>query len=66
MSIRIREPRQLRPGETVTVFLWKNPKPPKPIRDPAQKYVKRQKQLDDDPARFKSACQFAGLTSMSL
>ena len=61
-EIRIRTPRtELLPGESLVTFTWKNPKPPKPIKDPAKKYVQRQQELDNDPARFKAACIFAGL-----
>lgn len=62
MNVRIKAPRtSLLPGETLVTFTWKNPKPPRPIPDPAKKFEKRQRELDNDPARFKAACWFNGL-----
>jgi hypothetical protein len=42
------------------LYSWPNPKH-RPIKDPSKKFEKRQKELDADPARWKAACQFAGL-----
>jgi hypothetical protein len=60
-EIRIRESREPLPGEVVQTFTWKNPKPPKPVKDPALKFQREQERLDRDPALFKSRATFAGL-----
>lgn len=61
-AVRIQPSRtELLPGEALVTFTWANPKPPKSIPDPSAKYVKLQEQLNKDPRRFKSRCEFAGL-----
>jgi hypothetical protein len=59
-EVRIREPRQPRPGEQVVTFWWRNPPSPKPRPNPSAKFEAMQAKLNGDPRRFKARAEFAG------